>query len=215
MLRILHELLAPAACIGCAEPGPAWCARCAGVAPRPVRRDLGITVHSRYAFDGPVRRVIIDWKDEARAEATAIVVRWFREALEPMVTMHPDAVIVPVPSSVAALRRRGGAVLVDAIRAAMPAAAVGDALVASARRRDQAGLNRRDRAANLAGSMRWIGDVDRPIILVDDLITTGATLRESVRAARAGGGHPLCACTIAFREREDPFVGSPEGIRLT
>lgn len=215
MLRILHDLLAPATCIGCAAPGPAWCAHCAGVAPRPIRRDVGITVHARYAFEGPVRRVIVQWKDEARAEATAIVVQWFREALAPLMAVHPDALLVPVPSSPDALRRRGGAVLVDALRSAAPGFTLEGALLSTARRRDQAGLNRRDRAVNLAHSMRWIGGIDRPIILVDDLITTGATLRESARAVWSGGGRPVGACTIAFRERADPFVGPHEGLRLT
>lgn len=214
MLRILHELLTPPACIGCAASGPLWCDRCAGIEPSWTRRNVGVTVLSMYPFEGPVRRVIIDWKDEARADAGVRVVHWLRAAVLPLVHAHPLAVVVPVPSSPESQRRRGEAVLAAAVRRAVPEARVGQWLLARGSRRDQSGLSRSERAANLEGSMRFDGPAQSPIILVDDVVTTGATLRESVRAARAGGARPVAACTIAFREREDPFVRSLEGIRL-
>ena len=214
MLHLLHQLLAPAVCAGCATPGPAWCARCASMEPTPTRRDIGLVVHSRYPFEGPVRRLIIDWKDEGGAEASRHVIAWFRASILPVLALHPTAVLVPVPASPASRRRRGGPVLAEAVRAAVPEVEMHETLVSACSRRDQTGLGRVDRARNLAASMRWIGVADRPIILVDDLITTGATLRESARAIRAGGGLPVAACTIAFRERGDPVARSREGLRL-
>jgi hypothetical protein len=55
---------------------------------------------------------------------------------------------------------------------------------------DQSGLNSRQRLANLAGALEVAGGgrrllADAPVVLVDDLMTTGASLAE---AARAGSG---------------------------
>jgi predicted amidophosphoribosyltransferase len=51
-----------------------------------------------------------------------------------------------------------------------------------------------------------------PIVLTDDLVTTGATLAEAARALRAAGGCVLAAATVAATERriEDGSTGSPQ-----
>jgi hypothetical protein len=64
---------------------------------------------------------------------------------------------------------------------------------------DQSGLNSRERLENLAGALELVpGGAgllrEGPVVLVDDLMTTGASLREAARAVRAAsvagsGGH--------------------------
>ena len=80
------------------------------------------------------------------------------------------------------------------------------------RRRDQVGLRREERAANLSGSLVAVHDARRllaPVakdprkrrrhatVLVDDLVTTGATLAECARALRAAGVEPVGAAVVA------------------
>lgn len=214
MLRSLTELLAPPTCSGCGAFGREWCADCASTPRIDARVDLGFVVHATFRFDGPVRRTIIDWKDEARADARDRVVRWFREGLEPVLARFPDAIVVPVPSAASAVRRRGRSALADAVRAAVPCRRYCQQLVAVRARRDQSGLDRAQRQENLRGSMAWAGGTNTPIILVDDVCTTGATLRESAHAIRAAGAQVEAAFVIAFREPRDPFVLTREGLRL-
>jgi predicted amidophosphoribosyltransferase len=59
---------------------------------------------------------------------------------------------------------------------------------------DQRGLSKEDRAANLAGTIHTIEDVsDLRILLVDDVITTGASMREATRALLARGAAEVTA----------------------
>ncbi|OUE06095.1 Adenine phosphoribosyltransferase [Clavibacter michiganensis subsp. michiganensis] len=61
---------------------------------------------------------------------------------------------------------------------------------------DQAGLGVAARAANVDGCLAARIDLaGRRILVVDDVLTTGATLRETCRAIRAAGGE-VVACAV-------------------
>jgi predicted amidophosphoribosyltransferase len=63
--------------------------------------------------------------------------------------------------------------------------------------RDQRELNRADRAANLRGSLAFPAGSGQ-LLIVDDVVTTGATVDEMARAARAAGYQPMGICAIAY-----------------
>ena len=68
--------------------------------------------------------------------------------------------------------------------------------------RDQSGLDARARQANLAGGFRLRGRLpDRPVVLVDDLVTTGSSLTEAARVLRRAGVAVLGAATVAATDR--------------
>jgi predicted amidophosphoribosyltransferase len=82
-----------------------------------------------------------------------------------------------------------------------------EALYQRRRVADQAGLTRAARAGNLAGGLGVIPGVTvagREIILVDDVITSGATLSEATRALRAAHAHVLAAATVAATPKRHP-----------
>ncbi|MFD8740546.1 ComF family protein [Streptomyces sp. NPDC059618] len=106
--------------------------------------------------------------------------------------------LVPVPSARRAVRARGHdparrialAAAAELRRTGTPARVLG---VLRQRRpvADQSGLNSRQRAANLAGALEAVTGGGRllagggRVVLVDDLMTTGASLAEAARAVRA------------------------------
>jgi predicted amidophosphoribosyltransferase len=73
---------------------------------------------------------------------------------------------------------------------------------------DQAGLSAADRAANLSGALRARFDLrGLRLIVVDDVMTTGATLAEATRALRAAGAKVPAAAVIAATARRTPQGG--------
>ncbi len=139
----------------------------------------------------------------ARAVATALV------AAAPGGRWPPPVLLVPVPTTVAARRRRG----VDHVARLAAAAArslarggvrarVSAALRVSRPGDDQAGLGAAARARNRSGAFALRTGVPPPrpgeiTIVVDDIVTTGATVREAVRALRAGGWAPVAGAAVA------------------
>ena len=62
---------------------------------------------------------------------------------------------------------------------------------------DQRDLGRSGRAANLAGTMRVVEEVSGlRLLLADDVVTTGASMREATRALLARGAAEVTACSL-------------------
>jgi predicted amidophosphoribosyltransferase len=103
----------------------------------------------------------------------------------------------------AALRRRG----IDA--------SVRRQLVAGRPVLDQATLDAADRARNLAGSMRSRHAVPpgpgAPVVVVDDVLTTGSTVREAQRALEEAGTPVLGIATVAATRRRLAAGGEESG----
>ncbi|MEU5644043.1 ComF family protein [Streptomyces milbemycinicus] len=84
---------------------------------------------------------------------------------------------------------------------------------------DQAGLDARQRLENLTGALGAAPGCGRllaegPVVLVDDLMTTGASLAEAARAVRAAGGPVVGAAVVAAAPRAFAIkiaVPSPSG----
>jgi predicted amidophosphoribosyltransferase len=115
--------------------------------------------------------------------------------------------LVPVPARRAARRARGSDHMRELARlaarqlrhAGVPAHRL-DLLAHVAASRDQVGLGRAERRANVTGTLAARGPVPAGLlVVVDDVTTTGATLAEAVRALRASApGRPVRAAAITW-----------------
>ncbi|MBO1338016.1 ComF family protein [Streptomyces sp. VRA16 Mangrove soil] len=201
----LSDLVLPAQCAGCGRSRTSLCARCvravrgAGasrVRPRPEPPGLPV-VHAAAPYRDAVRAVLLAHKERGAlglagplGEALAGAVR----AGLPAGDTQPVA-LVPVPSARRAVRARGHDPtrrLAYAAAAGLRRAGVPVRVLAVLRQRravaDQSELDAGQRLANVAGALDVVAggaglltEVGR-IVLVDDLMTTGASLAEAARA---------------------------------
>jgi predicted amidophosphoribosyltransferase len=122
----------------------------------------------------------------------------------------PEPELVAVPSSRSAWRRRG----YDPVRMVCRRAGYRPVrvLVHVRATRRQKSLGEEDRAQNLHNSLRAKRPLDgRVFLLVDDILTTGATILEASRALRAAGAEVIGAATLAYTPRIFEVSGRKNG----
>ncbi|MBW8740613.1 MAG: ComF family protein [Streptomyces turgidiscabies] len=210
----LGDLVLPAECGGCGMPRTVLCPECRaalnGAVPsrvRPVPEPLGLpVVHAAARYEDEVRAVLLAHKERgalalAGPLGTALAGA-VRAGLDGAPPGRTGVLLVPVPSAPRAVRARGHD---PARRIALAAAGelrgsgTSARVLAVLRQRravaDQAGLNSRQRLDNLAGALRVASGGGRllagagAVVLVDDLMTTGASLAEAARAVREAVGY--------------------------
>lgn len=227
----LAELVLAGGCAACAAPGGSLCAHCRTqlmrpahlTRPAPAPRGLPVT-WATSSYDDVVRSVILAHKEQGRLALAAplgdALALALRSALPPPGRGAPDVGdtsigVVPVPSRPAVVRARGHDPLLRVARRAVtmlrPGVAVQLLPVLRTTRAvaDQAGLGSSARAANLLGALvvprRFISLVrNRELLVVDDVVTTGASLAEAARALRAADGEVVAAAVIAATTRRLP-----------
>lgn len=224
--RDLLDVVAPRDCLSCSAPGRTLCARCTAVvlASRPLvdHRRVGRPMLMGGWLEGALGAAVRGYKSGAGrglARPLSVVLAAAIEELLVGEGSPPDIAsgelgcrLVAVPPSLrarwtrgddvlgnvvdlagAALRRRGLAA--DRVRWLEPARLV----------RDQRGLGARSRRLNVEGSLRVrpgahgaVRAGNPPVIVVDDVVTTGATLREAIRAltqgAQGAGAGSVAGC---------------------
>jgi predicted amidophosphoribosyltransferase len=145
--------------------------------------------------------VILGLKESGRTDAAHALAPALCAAIaEALAERQQVPELVLVPSGRAAYRRRG----YHPLGLVMTRASVRHSrLLRFARRtRRQKALGIDERARNVHGAFTARGDLSgRQVLIVDDVLTSGATLLEAARALRAGGAHVVGAATLAFTPR--------------
>lgn len=198
------DALFPDFCGGCGREGTVACLDCWRAIPlvTEAQRLDALAVWSVTRFqDSAVRMVVHALKYGRRPEAAALV----HETLERWPGLGALGAtpwtIVPVPMHAARLRRRGAnqAATLAALLAGRGLGRVAQPLVRVRKTATQTALDRAARATNVAGAFAVSGAVDpaAAYLLVDDVVTTGATLTAAAQALRAAGARPPTAWTFA------------------
>jgi ComF family protein len=208
----LVELLIPSCCPACdaprAEGEPLLCERC-GRGLHALRELAG--VHTALAYQDTAERLIVRYKFQRRRDALRVLLEPFAERLAEL----PAAGLVPVPRHPARIRALGcdpAYTLARALARRSGRPLWARALYRSRRTAPQTGLSPSERRRNVAGSF-----AARPgslrgcdVVLLDDVTTTGATLREAagVLRSQAQARSVVCAALAGTPALPGPAVAA-------
>ena len=191
--------LFPAICLGCGRSGTPLCADCAERTTRTNTIDsAGLRVRCAGRYAGTLRRAILAYKRGRRdvGDVLAQIVVAAGSDFAP-----PGAIVVPVPTVASRRRTRGFDQSARLARACGDAFELPVLLALEPIARDaQRG---RDRAARLRARGRFRCAAPElvagmRVVLVDDVVTTGATLRDCAATLRACGARVEHAIVIAY-----------------
>jgi ComF family protein len=214
-MHALLDLLLPPTCPGCGQEGAIICAGCARWLARRLEEPAGVPLGLPWplppglvqlewcaAFTGPVRAAIHAHKyrgDRRLAEplGRAIADRWRRVG-------DTGDVVVHVPVHASKLRDRGFDQARDLARACARGLGLRavDALERAERTAAMHALGRAERARNVGGAFRVRPGMERAVagrhvLLVDDVLTTGATMSGCARALLAAGASSVSGLAVA------------------
>ncbi|NYI79217.1 ComF family protein [Nocardioides panzhihuensis] len=221
-----HDLVVGGRCVGCRRPGRLLCHDCRAGLPDgarlspPTPAPPGLApVFAAGPYDGTLKELVIGLKEHQllglRGALSGLLALSVLEAMA--ATGAGPTILVPVPSRRASVRERGldsTATITRGAAVVLRRHGLGVRHHRLLRTRpgvvDQAGLDSRQRQANLEGSITCPASGIRTLarttpratfIVCDDVITTGATAREAQRALESVGLGVRAITTVAATQR--------------
>lgn len=149
------------------------------------------------------RKLVLALKHGDRQEIARPAGLWLAQAAAPLIT--PNTLIAPVPLHWQRMIKRRfnqSALLAKALARQVDRPMAPDLLQRFRRTRTLDGLGRVERQEAVENSIRVHPHrrhrlIGRPVLIVDDVMTSGATLAACTQACRDAGAGPICVVTLA------------------
>jgi ComF family protein len=220
-IRFALDLFFPPRCLGCGVLGSFFCPACAAKVVRvhdpvcPACRatvDIAVPVCvcsdrclscvlAAAEYNGPLRHAIHRFKYKGQKAGA----RDLAGLLRPLTSTLPDPnhIYMPIPLHPRRERERGynqSALLANALLDGESDRLDRTSLIRAKRTSPQIGLHAAARALNMQGAFVATPGAYRghTVILIDDVCTTGATLREAARALKAAGARRVIGLVLAI-----------------
>ena len=209
----LNTLLFPIRCYGCRELGQPICSRCRKLwNPHRYQSQLSeVSVFSAIAYSPVAKNILLAAKEESLKSADKLLTTALTSSVLEIFRRFGASALVPIPSQTSSNRRRSRDFMAEiAIEVAKECGVAVLPLLEHQRKvRDQSKLNIAGRRENLAMALtvsaKYQGNYSaEKVVILDDLVTTGATIREATRALTKAGFQVQAAATacVALRRRE-------------
>lgn len=194
----------PPHCLACGRIGSRYCVHCLAELPFPpiVRTpESALALQIAAApFEGALRTAIHALKYQGVRQLAPILAARLAEAVAQSDFQAQAIVALPLHSE--RLAQRGynqAALLAEALATRLRLPYLPDAAQRVRNTAPQVGLNRQERAANVADA--FLAEPERVrglrLLLVDDVITTGATMRACAEALQQAGATAICGLSVA------------------
>ncbi len=205
----LCDWIAPRRCVGCDTVSrDTFCAACG--APDPIEPELsedGVPIHALGSYQGPLAAAIRRLK-YTPCPALARPLGAALAGVLPRAVLEPGSVIVPVPLHPRRLAERGfnqSALVARALAERMGLRSQPRLLSRVRETAQQAELDRRARATNVSDAFTLSARAPRSAILIDDVVTTGATVSACVRVLVAQGTRVIAIIALARTTGRPPL----------
>lgn len=206
-IRSLQEIIFPSRCLGCGQLGLEICSSCRKSWHPHIYRQWSqhlptYPIYSAVTYSPIAGKVLLAAKENNLAIADQLIYKALSHSLTFSLREIGGDFLVSIPSRKSVARTRGRqfiSTLASQLseETGLPAYVN---LERTRRVRDQSSLDAKSRFDNLDGSMKSLNFLSGRAIVIDDLVTTGATLQEAVRALRNGGIEVAAAVTACIAE---------------
>jgi predicted amidophosphoribosyltransferase len=206
-IRALQEIIFPSRCLGCGQLGLEICSLCRKNWHPHIYRQWSqhlptFPIYSAVTYSPIAGKVLLAAKENNLVIADQLIYKALGHSLTFALREIGGDFLIPIPSRRSVARSRGRqfiAALAHQLSAETGLPAY-ENLEHTRRVRDQSSLDAKSRFHNLDGSMKSLNFLSGKAIVIDDLVTTGATLQEAVRALRDRGIEVAAAVTACVAE---------------
>jgi len=206
-IHALQEIIFPSRCLGCGQLGLEICSLCRKNWHPHIYRQWSqhlptFPIYSAVTYSPIAGKVLLAAKENNLVIADQLIYKALGHSLTFALREIGGDFLIPIPSRRSVARSRGRqfiAALAHQLSAETGLPAY-ENLEHTRRVRDQSSLDAKSRFHNLDGSMKSLNFLSGKAIVIDDLVTTGATLQEAVRALRDRGIEVAAAVTACVAE---------------
>lgn len=225
-LKGIKTLVFPPICIACNRRGDYVCQNCLRLWGRPPVRIKShpIELVTVLPYNDYSSRVVLAAKEDGNKSAQRLIAHSLASGIQVISADRTSRItVVPIPSRPRNVRRRGEKFLIPIVLIAnqrlreqsafhsvnIPKIEIRELLVQGRSVKEQSGLSMRDRQKNMEGALELDTKVLRnwresPVIIVDDVITTGSTMVTAFDALKRAkitvlGGVSACATSARMR----------------